>query len=76
MACPARLVAVKNLGGLTSKVRRALVSGGSLVFSVEHPIYTAPSNPKWRTASGRKFWPVEGYLEEGPRSTDWLARAS
>ena len=57
-----------------SKVRRSLVSGGSLVFSVEHPIYTAPSKPKWRTASGRKFWPVDGYLEEGPRSTDWLAR--
>ena len=65
---------VKNLWGLMSKVRRSLVSGGSLVFSVEHPIYTAPSSPKWRTASGRKVWPVDGYLEEGPRSTDWLAR--
>jgi len=65
---------VKNLHGLVSKVRRSLVPGGSLVFSVEHPIYTAPSSPKWRTVSGRKFWPVDGYLEEGPRSTDWLAR--
>ena len=65
---------VKNLGGLMSKVRRSLVPAGSLVFSVEHPIYTAPSSPGWRTASGRKFWPVDGYLEEGPRSTDWLAR--
>ena len=64
---------VKNLGGLMSKVRRSLVSGGNLVFSVEHPIYTAPSSPRWRTASGRKFWPVDGYLEEGPRSTDGLA---
>ena len=25
-------------------------------------------------ASGRKIWPVEGYLDEGPRSTDWLAK--
>jgi ubiquinone/menaquinone biosynthesis C-methylase UbiE len=65
---------VKNLGGLMSKVRRSLVSGGSLVFSVEHPIYTVSSTPRWRTASGCKFWPVDGYLEEGPRSTDWLAR--
>ena len=64
---------VKNLRGLMSKVRRSLIAGGSLVFSVEHPIYTAPSSPKWRTASGRKFWPVDGYLDEGPRSTDWLA---
>jgi ubiquinone/menaquinone biosynthesis C-methylase UbiE len=51
---------VKNLAGLMSKVRRSLVPGGSLVFSVEHPIYTAPSYPRWRTASGRKFWPVDG----------------
>lgn len=65
---------VKNLAGLMSKVRRSLVPGGSLVFSVEHPIYTAPSYPRWRTASGRKFWPVDGYLHEGPRSTDWLAK--
>jgi ubiquinone/menaquinone biosynthesis C-methylase UbiE len=65
---------VKNLSGLMLKVRRALVPGGNLVFSVEHPIYTAPSNPRWRTASGSKFWPVAGYLDEGPRSTDWLAK--
>jgi ubiquinone/menaquinone biosynthesis C-methylase UbiE len=65
---------VKNLSGLMFKVRRALVSGGNLVFSVEHPIYTAPSNPRWRTASGSKFWPIDGYLDEGPRSTDWLAK--
>lgn len=65
---------VKNLRGLMSTVRRSLVLGGSLVFSVEHPIYTAPFSPRWRTASGSKFWPVDGYLDEGPRSTDWLAK--
>ena len=42
---------VKNLSGLMSKVCRSLVSGGSLVFSVEHPIYTAPSSPRWRNTS-------------------------
>jgi SAM-dependent methyltransferase len=65
---------VKNLRGLMWKARCSLGAGGRLVFSVEHPIYTAPSSPKWRTASGRRFWPVNGYLEEGPRSTDWLAK--
>jgi hypothetical protein len=25
-------------------------------------------------AAGRKTWPVDGYLVEGPRSTDWLAK--
>jgi hypothetical protein len=56
-------------------VHRALVAGGHLVFSAEHPIYTAPSAPGWSTnAAGGKVWPVDSYLEEGPRSTDWLAK--
>ena len=49
--------------------------GGSLVFSVEHPIYTAPRRPGWsESAAGRKIWPVDRYLDEGPRTTDWLAK--
>ena len=49
--------------------------GGRLVFSVEHPIYTAPARPGWSVdAAGRKTWPVDGYLDEGPRVTDWLAK--
>jgi ubiquinone/menaquinone biosynthesis C-methylase UbiE len=64
---------VENLERLLAEVRRAIVPGGSLVFSVEHPIYTAPTEPGWHhSASGRKSWPVDGYLSEGPRSTDWL----
>jgi SAM-dependent methyltransferase len=66
---------IRNLGGLLTAVHRALVPGGRLVFSVEHPIYTAPTAPGWSTdATGRKTWPVDGYLEEGPRSTDWLTK--
>jgi ubiquinone/menaquinone biosynthesis C-methylase UbiE len=66
---------IANLDGLLSEVHRSLVEGGSLVFSVEHPIYTAPTDPHWFIdAAGRKVWPVDRYLDEGPRSTDWLAR--
>jgi len=66
---------LEDLDRLLAQVHRALVGGGRLVFSVEHPIYTAPSDPKWSTdAAGRKTWPVDGYLVEGPRSTDWLAK--
>jgi SAM-dependent methyltransferase len=66
---------VEALGRLLSAVHRALVPGGSLVFSVEHPIYTAPAEPGWSVdAAGRKTWPVDRYLEEGPRATDWLAK--
>jgi ubiquinone/menaquinone biosynthesis C-methylase UbiE len=65
---------VEQLSRLMSRVYRALVPGGSLVFSVEHPIFTAPSDPKWSLdTGGRKIWPIDRYLDEGPRSTDWLA---
>jgi ubiquinone/menaquinone biosynthesis C-methylase UbiE len=66
---------VENLSGLLSQVYRSLFRGGRLVFSVEHPIFTAPSEPRWMPdAAGPKIWPVDGYLDEGPRSTNWLAK--
>lgn len=62
-----------DLARLFSTVHRGLVPGGAFVFSVEHPIFTAPSSPGFVTdASGRAVWPVDRYLAEGPRSTDWL----
>jgi SAM-dependent methyltransferase len=64
---------VADLAGLLAKVHGALAPGGGLVFSVEHPIFTAPTRPAWSVgADGRKTWPVDAYLVEGPRTTDWL----
>lgn len=64
---------IANLSGLLAEVRRSLVPAGSLVFSVEHPMFTAPSDPGWSvSASGRRTWPVDSYLDEGPRATNWL----
>jgi ubiquinone/menaquinone biosynthesis C-methylase UbiE len=66
---------IEHLNELMSGVYRSLVPGGSLVFSVEHPIFTAPADPHWSlNAAGRKTWPIDCYLDEGPRSTDWLAK--
>jgi len=66
---------VENLTALMAQAHRSLVPGGALVFSVEHPIFTAPSRPNWsQDAAGHKTWPVDGYLDEGARSTDWLAK--
>ena len=47
-------------------------AGGLFVSSTEHRIYMAPSRPGWTTQNGVRIWPVEGYLVEGPRTTDWL----
>ncbi|MBV8912444.1 MAG: methyltransferase domain-containing protein [Acetobacteraceae bacterium] len=66
---------VERLERLLGEVHKALVPGGSLVFSVEHPIYTAPSQPGWTVDDrGHRCWPVDQYLIEGPRSTDWLTK--
>ena len=66
---------IENLERLLANVHRALVPGGYLVFSAEHPIFTAPAHPGWMVdAAGRKRWPVDSYLCEGPRRTDWLAK--
>ncbi|MEW6632969.1 MAG: class I SAM-dependent methyltransferase [Pseudomonadota bacterium] len=66
---------VSDVARLFATVHRALVPGGTFVFSTEHPIYMAPTSPGWSVdATGRKTWPVDRYLVEGPRTTDWLAK--
>jgi SAM-dependent methyltransferase len=66
---------ILDLSRLIATLHAALVPGGRLVFSTEHPIFTAPSQPQWRTeADGRKTWPVDRYLDEGARKTDWLTK--
>ena len=66
---------IKDLAGLLATVHRALVPGGRLVFSMEHPIYTAPTHPGWsEDADGRRTWCINSYLVEGPRETDWLTK--
>ena len=65
---------VVDLAGLLARVHAALAPGGALVFSVEHPLCTALADPGWSVdAAGRSTWPVGDYLDEGPRSTSWLA---
>ncbi|MGG3279288.1 class I SAM-dependent methyltransferase [Paenibacillus solani] len=65
---------IKNLQCLIQEVYSSLKPGGSLVCSVEHPIYTASSDPEWiKHPSGHRTWPVDHYQEEGARTTNWLA---
>lgn len=65
---------IEDLATLLGTVHRALVPGGRLVFSVEHPVFMAPRTPGWHVdAQGRKSWPLDSYQMEGPRTTNWLA---
>jgi SAM-dependent methyltransferase len=64
---------VENLRGLIAATHLALRPQGRFVFSIEHPVYTAPQRPGWSIgADGQNIWPVESYANEGPRTTNWL----
>jgi SAM-dependent methyltransferase len=66
---------VEDFGAVCARVRRLLSADGRFVFSVEHPIYTAPRTPDWQTdPSGAPIWPLNDYLREGSRVTDWITR--
>lgn len=64
---------VVNLDALLKTVRRTLSPGGSLVFSVEHPIVTAHENAAWiKDEKGLPCWPVSRYHDHGSRSVSWI----
>lgn len=65
---------IAHFDRLVATVSQALVPGGAFVFSVEHPLYTAPAIADWLThPAGHKVWPLDGYLDEGTRSRSWIA---
>jgi len=64
---------VKDLARLLSVASTALAPGGSLVFSVEHPIFSAPTSQGFETsAAGDQVWPLNDYLVEGERNRTWF----
>ncbi|TPM07895.1 class I SAM-dependent methyltransferase [Mesorhizobium sp. B2-3-11] len=66
---------IEDIERLFRTVHQALSPGGHFVFSTEHPIYMAPTKPGWSIdGEGKRTWPVDRYLVEGPRKTDWLAK--
>jgi SAM-dependent methyltransferase len=63
-----------DLRRFMATVGQSVVSGGTFVFSIEHPIYTAPLNPGFvPDDAGHDSWPLDHYMVEGFRTTDWLA---
>lgn len=62
---------VADLRSLLANVARALVEGGRLVFSVEHPVITSCSRG-WKEGTVRQDWLVDDYFETGARVTRWL----
>jgi SAM-dependent methyltransferase len=66
---------VEDYARLMSRIASWLAPGGVLVYSVEHPIYTArlPGQGWVVDASGRRTgWSLDRYAEEGAREETWF----
>ncbi len=66
---------VEGLDAAFRRVGNCLVDGGSFAISVEHPIFTALGEQGWCLSEDgrRRHWPVDNYLQEGIRATDWMS---
>lgn len=66
---------VRDYAGLVGRIARWLTPGGLLVYSTEHPIYTARASADgWIQSSEgtRVAWALDRYAEEGPREHRWF----
>lgn len=64
---------IKNFKQLIATIYKALTSKSILVFTMEHPIYTAPSSLKFITEKGgKRIYPLNNYQIEGERISNWL----
>lgn len=65
---------IKSFETICKKVYDCLKSGGSFVFSVEHPIFTSRNEQDWYydDQGNRLHWPVDNYESEGLRETFFL----
>ncbi len=66
---------VEDYAGLLRRIAGWLAPGGVLVYSTEHPIYTArlPGDGWVLDDAGRRTrWALDRYAEEGPREESWF----
>ena len=65
---------VRDFASLVSNISRWLTPGGSFVFSVEHPVFTAYGSQDWYyDADGTILhFPVDNYYYEGARDAIFL----
>ena len=66
---------VEHFDIVCRKIHRGLASGGTFVFSVEHPVFTSRAEQDWYLGHDgeRLHWPVDNYSDEGIRHTRWMA---
>lgn len=65
---------LESFTDICRKIHRCLTSGGSFIFSAEHPVFTAQGCQDWiyDTSGNPIYWPVDHYFTEGMRKACFL----
>jgi len=65
---------IKSFEEICKKVYKCLRTGGTFLFSVEHPIFSSRNEQDWYydEQGNRLHWPVDHYQSEGVRETTSL----
>lgn len=65
---------IKDFDFLVRKIYKILKKGGSFIFSVEHPVFTAHGSQNWIFNEDGEInhFPVDNYYYEGKRETNFL----
>lgn len=67
---------LESFESICRSIHTCLTEKGNLVFSVEHPVFTAYGNQDWYyDENGDKLhWPVDRYFSEGKRIANFLGQ--
>ena len=65
---------IENIESVFQMVHKTLKQGGSFIFNIEHPVFTAGVGQDWiYTETGvPQYWPVDDYFMPGKRNTHFL----
>lgn len=65
---------IADFDALIKSIKRVLKAQGQLIFTVEHPVFTAEGSEQWvqNDDGENQFFPVDNYFYEGARDTDFL----
>lgn len=63
---------IEDLDKVYALIHRTLKRQGQLLFTIEHPVYTAGIRQEFKKDEDGLFWPVQGYFRPSVRDTNFL----
>ena len=65
---------IADIGQVFKHVYRTLKPGGTFLFNIKHPVFTAGVGQDWiyREDGTPQYWPVDDYFKPGERKTHFL----